>query len=164
MKPTLRIGLMAAALAVAALPITRAADETQPPPPPGAGADKAAEQHPRRGPRSPQEQLQRLSDALSLTPQQKDQIGAIYKENAPQRQAIMNDESLSREDRRAKMGELTKSTQTKVRALLTPEQQQKFDTMPRPGWGRRGMGPNGGPPPGGNPPPANATPPPAGNT
>jgi Spy/CpxP family protein refolding chaperone len=106
------------------------------------------------------EQLQRLSETLSLTQEQKDQITAIIKGNAPQRQAIMNDASLTPEDRRAKMRELMKGTPPKIRALLTTEQQQKFDAMPRPEFGRgpRHGGPHNPPPPGGNPPPPDAPP------
>jgi Spy/CpxP family protein refolding chaperone len=164
MKSMFRIAAIAAGLAAAALPATRAADETQPVPPPpaqppAAPNDKAPDgAKPRRWQRDPMAELNRLNEALSLTPEQKDQITAIIKENAPQRQAIMNDTALTPEDRRAKMQELRKGTQGKIRALLTPEQQKKFDAMPRPEFGRgpRHDGPREPPPPGGNPPPPNS--------
>ena len=101
------------------------------------------------------EQLERLKQALGLTPEQSDQIATIIKGNAPQRQAIFSDDSLSREEKGAKLHELMQGTQTQIRALLTPDQQKKFDAMPR--FGRRGR--NGGPGPG-NPPPGDAPPPP----
>ena len=123
------------------------------------------------------EQLDRLKEVLSLTQEQTDQIQAIIKGNAPQRQAIFSDDSLSPDDKRAKMQELNKGAQAKIRALLTPEQQTKFDAMPRFRPGGRNHGPGHGPPPpppGGNPPPppppadapapANNTQPPAAGT
>ena len=112
------------------------------------------------------EQAEFLRQALGLTSEQFDQVLAIYKDEAAQRQAIMGDDSLSRDERRAKMRGLMSGTQDKVRALLTPDQQKKFDAMPRPGPGRRNRGEDHGnpppPPPGDTAPPAN--PPPAGST
>jgi protein CpxP len=162
MKSMLQIALLTTVFAVAALPAARAVDETQPAPPP-AGGEKSPEARPRRGPHGPLERLQRMSETLNLTQEQKDQVAAILKENAPQIQAIMNDESLSRDDRRAKMQGLRKDMRARIRAVLTPEQQTKFDAMPRPGWGTRGQGPGHEPPPGTEP-PANGKPPVDGNT
>jgi Spy/CpxP family protein refolding chaperone len=165
MKSMFRIAAIAAGLAAAALPAARAADETQPVPPPPAQppaalGDKAPDgARPRRWQRDPMEQLRRLSEALSLTQEQKDQITAIIKGNAPQRQAIINDAVLAQEAQRAKMRELRKETELKIRALLTPEQQQKFDALPRPEFGRgpRHGGPHYPPPP--DAPPAAGSPP-----
>jgi len=184
MKHTLRIAMIAAGLTAAAWTALRAADETsQPQPPPPAappaatGGENGPEGHARRWQRNPMEQLDRLKEVLSLTQEQTDQIQAIIKGNAPQRQAIFSDDSLSPDDKRAKMQELNKGTQAKIRALLTPEQQTKFDAMPRFRPGGRNHGPGHGPPPpppGGNPPPppppadapapANNTQPPAAGT
>lgn len=171
MKPTFRIAVIVAGLAVAAWPSLRAADESsQPPPPPppsAAGGDQGPEGHPRRWQRDPAEQVQHLKQALDLTQEQSDQALAIYKDEATQRQALMRDDSLSRDEKRPKMRELTNSTQAKIRALLTPEQQKKFDAMPRPGRGGRNGGPGAGnpPPPAAGdvppPPPPTDTPPPA---
>jgi len=173
MKLTPRIAVIAAGLAVAAWPALRAADEpsqpSSPPAPPaaGGGENNPEARPPRRWRRDAMEQFERLKQALDLTPDQSAQILAIIKGNAPQRQAIMSDDSLSRNDRRAKMQELRKGTKVKIRALLTPEQQKKFDAMPRGGPGGRHRGPGTEnpppPPPGGTPPPANP-PPPAGGT
>lgn len=162
MKPTLRITIIAAGLAVAAWPVLRAADESapaQPPTPPAAtGGEQGPEARPRRWQPNPAEQAQHLKQVLDLTQEQFDQVLAIFKDEAAQRQAIMKDDSISRDDRRSKMRELMNATQAKIRALLTPEQQKKFDAMPRPGWNGRNRGPGSeNPPP---PPPADAPPPP----
>ena len=171
MKSMFRIAAIAAGLAAAAVPAIRAADETQPAPPspaqpPAAPGDKAPDgAQPRRWQRGPMEQVQRLGEALSLTQEQKDQVTAIIKGNAPQRQAIMNDLALAQEALRAKMRELRKETELKIRALLTPEQQQKFDAMPHPGFGRgpRHGGPHNPPPPDAPPAAGSPPPPPPGN-
>ena len=159
MKPTLRIAVIAAGLAVAAWPVLRAADESSqaappPPPPVAAGGEQGPEAHPHRWQRNPAERAQHLKQVLELTQEQFDQVLAMLKDAEAQRQAIMS------EDRHAKMRELMNGTQAKIRALLTPEQQTKFDAMPRPGKGGRNDGPgHGNPPP--PPPPPGGTPPPS---
>lgn len=113
----------------------------------------------------PAQRLQRMTEALGLTEDQQAKIKSIFQEEAGKRQAIMDDSSLSRDDQHAKMQELMKDIQARVRAILTPEQQTKFDAMPRPGRGPRGEGPGGeSPPPPPPPPPANSNPPAGGNT
>ncbi len=107
----------------------------------------------------PAERLQRLSEALNLTDDQKAKIAPMLKEDQEKGRAIMTDSSLSREERRAKMMDLMKDSRARIRALLTPEQQQKFDAMPRPGRGPRDRGAGGGPPPGDGPPPGENGPP-----
>ncbi|MFA5056758.1 MAG: hypothetical protein WC485_01480 [Opitutaceae bacterium] len=144
-----KTAFLAAGLAVAALPSMQAADSSTPPAP---GDQNSAQPAP-RWQHGPKERLQHLGEVLALTPEQKDQVAAIFKADAPQVQAIMNDTSLSRAERRAKMQALRKDMRAKIRAVLTPEQQQKFDAMPPPGHGPKGRGPADEPPsPGGNPP------------
>jgi hypothetical protein len=112
------------------------------------------------------EEFNHLKQALDLSALQWDQILAVIKGNAPQRQAVMEDESLSRHDKRARMEALREVTRSQIRALLTPEQQKKFDAMPH-GHGPK-FGGHGGenpppqPPPAGAQPPASAAPAPAG--
>jgi Spy/CpxP family protein refolding chaperone len=170
MKSTFRIAVIAAGFAVAAWPVLRAADESaQPssPPPPAAGGANATTDHQRHGRRDGMEQLEHLKHALDLSPEQCGQIAAIIKGGGPARQSIMADDSLSRDQKRAKMHELMKGTQTEIRAVLTPEQQKKFDSMPRPERKMRDGGAGSGnpppPPPPGNA-PAPATPPAASGT
>ena len=93
------------------------------------------------------ERLQHLAETLGLTDDQKAKIGAIFKEEFEKSRAMMEDASLAPEDRRAKMRELREDSRTRARAVLTPEQQQKFDALPRPGRGPRGEGPGEAPPP-----------------
>jgi Spy/CpxP family protein refolding chaperone len=52
---------------------------------------------------SPDRQLQRLSEALSLTDDQKNQIRPILEDRHQKVQSIRSDDTLSRQDRRSKM-------------------------------------------------------------
>ena len=164
MKATFRIAVIAAGFAVAAWPALRADDQPappQPPQPPAAGGEHPEEVRPRRWQRDPMERLEHLKQALDLTKEQSDQVAAIIKDGASQRRAIMTDDSLSRNDKRTKMQELRQGTDARIRALLTPEQQKRFDAMARGPWARNG-GPNQGnpPPPPPPPPPPQQRPPP----
>jgi Spy/CpxP family protein refolding chaperone len=101
MKSMLRISLFTTALAMAILPALRAADEASPP----AAGDKNPEQRPPGGRREAmRNRLQHLSETLNLAPEQKDQIRAIFKEHAPQIQAIRNDEARARRSPRQNAG------------------------------------------------------------
>jgi Spy/CpxP family protein refolding chaperone len=118
---------------------------------------------PRRWRHEAKERLEHLKQELNLTQEQSDQIAAIIKGNAPQRQAIMNNDSLSPDEKRARMWELRQGTEARIRTLLTPEQQTKFDAMPR-GHGGRNGGPGGKNPTPPPPPAPPANPPGGGNT
>ncbi|MBS0664128.1 MAG: Spy/CpxP family protein refolding chaperone [Verrucomicrobia bacterium] len=103
--------------------------------------------------------MKRLDEKLSLTPAEKQQIQAIWDQSEQQAKALRADDSLPRDQRRQKMMAIMKDTHDKVRAVLTPDQQKTFDTLPPEPRGRRG-GPR--PAGGGNtppPPPANQAPP-----
>ena len=161
MNVFIRIAMVLAGFALAALPAVQAADETQPPPPAPGGPNAAQPDRPGwHGRRmDPAQRLQHLSEVLNLTDDQKTRIAPMLKDQQAKMQALGSDDSLSREDRRAKMMGLMKETQGQIRALLTPEQQEKFDAMPRPGRGPRGEGPGGA-----HPPPPAADNPPAGGS
>jgi hypothetical protein len=71
--------------------------------------------------------------------------------------ALRDDDSLSDDDKKAKMKEIQTDQKAQIRALLTPDQQKIFDTLKMPNGGhRKKEGESGGadtsaPPP---PPPA----------
>jgi Spy/CpxP family protein refolding chaperone len=103
--------------------------------------------------------LEELTQKLSLTPDQQKQVGDIIKAGREQMRTIHENDSLSDDDKRAQMKQATSATRAQIRAVLTPDQQKIFDTLPT-----RGPRPQN-PPPGGapsdSPPPAN---PPAAGT
>jgi len=156
MKSVLRIGFFTTALAAALLPGLRAADQT---PPPAAGDQNPAPAPPRWRRGAMRNRLQHLGETLNLTQEQKDQITAIWKEHTPQLQGLRDDEARARDERRAKLQEIRQDMRTKVRAVLTPEQQAKFDTLPRREWGTRGRGPGREAPPAGGSPADHQSPP-----
>lgn len=92
-----------------------------------------------RGP-SIEERIKTIDDAVKLNDEQKGKIADLLKKQQEQMQALRKDGGLAREERRAKAESIMKETIAAVRALLTPEQQAKFDAMPHPGRG--GMRPS----------------------
>lgn len=104
--------------------------------------------------------MQRMETALGLTPEQSEKLKAVFEAQRPAMDAIRNDNTLSQEDRRAKMQELRKTMEPQIAAILTPEQQKKWEEERANmrqrgggGGGGNGGGPGGGGPGGGNPPP-----------
>jgi Spy/CpxP family protein refolding chaperone len=130
MKTSLHQFITVLAMGAAVLPVVSIAQEAPPAEKRGPGGG--------RGRMTPELQTERLSEALTLTAEQKTKITAIYKEQAAAMAAI------PQEERREKMPEMMKATREKIRATLTPEQMKKFDEMPPMGGGRGGPGGKGG--------------------
>ena len=70
-----------------------------------------------------------LTAKLDLTADQQTKIRSIVEEQHQQMRATMNDQSLSKEDKHAKMKSMHDSIHAKVREVLTDEQKPKFDAM-----------------------------------
>jgi len=134
MKTSLRQLITVLALGAAVLPVVSIAQEAPPAEKRGPGGPAGG-----RGRMTPEQQVERLSEALTLTAEQKTKIMAINKEQATAMAAI------PQEERREKMMEMMKATREKIRATLTPEQMKKFDEMPPMGGGRGGPSGPGGP-------------------
>ena len=142
-----------AAAGLLALSIPAQAENTNAPavatPPPAGGPPGM------RAPRmSVDNRLSQLSDALTLTDDQKPKVKALLEDQLKKGQEFRADTSLSAEDRRAKMQSLRDDMNTKMKDILTPEQYDKLSKMPTPG-GRRG-GPGGAGMPGAGSPSTNA--------
>jgi protein CpxP len=90
----------------------------------------------------PDKQLERMTKELSLTSDQQTAIKPILVDQDQKMQAIFQDQSIAREDRRTKMMAIRDDSKTKIEAVLTPDQKQKYETMQQ--NMRRG---GGGPPP-----------------
>jgi periplasmic protein CpxP/Spy len=73
--------------------------------------------------------VKELSTKLNLTADQQTKVKTILEENHQQMQAIMNDKSLSMDDKHAKMKSMHDSVHAKVRDILTDQQKPKFDAM-----------------------------------
>jgi hypothetical protein len=141
-NPIIPLFLLSAGLVFSAGAL-RADDAPAPTSPPAAPADQAAPTAaPADGteaPTPPPHRRQRgysveqLTAKLGLTPDQQKTIGAVITDGQAQAKAARADDSLSDEDRRAKMMGIMKSVHDQIRADLTPDQQKIFDAMPRPG-------------------------------
>lgn len=73
--------------------------------------------------------MEQISQALQLTPQQKQQIVPILKQEMPQLQAIKSNTSLGRMQKAMQLKQISTATDAKVMPILNPEQQQKFQAM-----------------------------------
>ena len=103
---------------------------------------------PMRGPQGRGGPPQPWSVRLGLSPDQQKQLDAIFHEGKPQFDAIQ----AQMLPLQAQWNALRMQNREKVRAILTPDQQAKFDEMMKQEDSRgRGRGPGGpgGPPPGG---------------
>ncbi len=118
-----------AGLVLLAVPFVRAADE---PAAPAAPADQPKHERHERGPGGPGgpgAMWDRAAKELGLTAEQEAKWKDIGEQERAAAKPIWDDTSLSREDRRAKMMEVNKPFADQRRAVLTPEQQAKFDDM-----------------------------------
>ena len=75
------------------------------------------------------EQVKALSLELNLTADQQPKLKSILEDQRTQGMAIVNDKASTREDKVQKLHALRESTISKVREMLTPEQQKKLDQM-----------------------------------
>lgn len=99
--------------------------------------DQGGERGQRRRGQSPDQMLEHMSKALNLTDDQKTQIKPILEDQSKQMQAVFADDSLSREQKMEKMGELREASHKKINAILTEEQREKFAEMQSKGPGSR---------------------------
>jgi len=74
-------------------------------------------------------QLEMLTKRLDLTADQQTQVKAIDEDTGKQMMTLRNDTSLSQDDRRSKMMDIRKSSQDKIRAILTDDQKTKYDAL-----------------------------------
>jgi protein CpxP len=120
------------ALATGAL-AQQGGDENAPPPMQG-GNDQGEHMghggHGGHGGRmDPDKQVKMLSEKLDLTKDQQTKVKSILTERHGQMQSLMQDQSMSQEDKRAKFEQMRSDTDSQIRSVLTGDQQQKFDAM-----------------------------------
>ena len=133
MKVSLKSVLAVLALGLAVIPsLSMAADAA-----PGGGQGQGGG----RGRQTPEQQLAAIDTAVTLTADQKTKVTAILTKSAADMQA------LAQEERREKGQVIRAAANKEIRALLTAEQQPKFDAMPQPqrgpGGGQGGQRPAG---------------------
>lgn len=82
-----------------------------------------------KGRPSLEERMKQLSEALKLTDEQKAKLEPILKEEGEKLRAIFGDTNASREEKGKKMQEARKDIAAKVKAVLTPEQAEKYEKL-----------------------------------
>jgi protein CpxP len=126
-----------------------AQDSTPPPMPERSQGGPQGPGGPGRGMMDPERRSQMLKDRLGLSDAQAAQVKAVFEDERTKSQALMADQTGDRESMRPKMEAIRKDSETRIAAILTPDQKAKWDEMRAQ---QRGRGP-GGPPPGSTPPP-----------
>lgn len=98
---------------------------------------------------SAQDRTDHLSQALNLNNDQKSKVLSIYQDEDKQMSALRSNSDMSREDKRAQMQQIHEKTGTQIKALLNPDQAQKYDQMQQQmgHHHRGGNNDSGGPPP-----------------
>ena len=88
---------------------------------------------------TPEQQLNRIAEQLNLTAEQKGKIEPILKEQGEKIRALRGDQNLSREDRTAKLQEIRKAANAKIKPILTADQTRKWEEMQQRREQRRGQ-------------------------
>jgi periplasmic protein CpxP/Spy len=78
---------------------------------------------------NPDAQLQHLTKALDLTADQQAQLKPILENAHQQMMQVHEDQSLSQQDRHAKMQSIHADTKSKIEGVLNDTQKQKFEAM-----------------------------------
>ncbi|MDR3736763.1 MAG: hypothetical protein P4L10_14665 [Acidobacteriaceae bacterium] len=155
----MRMAMLAICSAALTAPLTVLAQDPATPPPPPAGQPGGPGGH---GHMSPEDrsahELQMLTKHLSLTDAQQTQVKQIFADSDAKMKAAHDGAGKGdKKDMREQMKASMEDRQAKVRAVLTADQQKKFDEMVAMRKKRmeehRGPGGPGGPDGGGNPPP-----------
>src|SRR5207244_2472339 len=116
------IALLACAVSLGLAQSARA--QTTPPPSSGQGGPEVHDGGHAKG-----DLVAMLTTALKLTADQQTHTKAIFEAMHTQIKAIENDTTLSQDEKMAKMKDLHDATHAKIKAILTPDQQQKFDEI-----------------------------------
>ncbi len=90
------------------------------------------------GPPDPAQRTHELTRKLNLASDQQAKVQDILQSEHSQMESLHQDTSLSQQDRRTKMMDIHKSSDTQIRALLDSTQQKKWDEMQarREQWGQ----------------------------
>ncbi|HXU79020.1 MAG TPA: hypothetical protein VN794_20750 [Methylomirabilota bacterium] len=94
-----------------------------------ASAQDAKEGKRGKGGPSVEQQLTRMTEALSLTDEQKPKVKAVLEDSQKKRQEIFGDSSLSREQRMEKVRPIMEDQDKKLKEILKPDQYEKYEKM-----------------------------------
>jgi len=148
MKNITRTAARIAAMALCTLVLGSAtlhAQDTPPPPPSGEQGPPPGGQG---GRMNPERQLEMMTKALNLTPDQVAQVKTIQADNRKETMALREDTATPQDQKREKMMAMRAASEAKIRAVLNDDQKPKYDAMLAQQRGRGGnRGGGDGPPP-----------------
>ncbi len=73
--------------------------------------------------------MEHMSQALQLTPQQKQQIFPILKQELPKLEEVKGNTSLGPLQKAMQLKQISTATDSKIMPILNPQQQQKYTAM-----------------------------------
>jgi len=148
-KEVKRMRVAGLLLCSAMLAIVPAMAQDTPPPPPAQGdAQGPPPGGGGRGGMNPARRLEMMQKQLNLSPEQSTAVKAILDDEQAKMEALRSDTTTSREDRRSKMTGIHEAEKTKIEAVLTKDQNVKYEAMEARMRDRRQQGGGGdGPPP-----------------
>lgn len=149
MKNITRNAARIAALALCTLALGTASLHAQDTPPPPPSGEQGPPPGGPGGRMNPERQLEMMTKALDLKPDQISQIKTIQADNRKVMMALREDTATPQDQKREKMMAMRAASEAKVRAVLNDDQKPKYDAMlakqrERMQGGRGGDGP---PPP-----------------
>ncbi|RFM26033.1 hypothetical protein [Deminuibacter soli] len=89
-------------------------------------------------------QKQRLKDSLQIDDAKAEQVVNIQFESMQQQRTIWQDQSISADDKKSKMADLSAKTKDKLKTILTDDQITKLEAMQRNRMRQGGPGGRGG--------------------
>jgi protein CpxP len=87
----------------------------------------------KRGMPTIEQQMERLTTALTLTDDQKPKVKKVLEGQQKSMQALRDDTNLDQDARRTKMQDLRKETEKGMKVILTDEQFTKYQALPQRG-------------------------------
>jgi hypothetical protein len=113
----------------AAIAAQTAQDQSSAPQPAAPQAQAPAGHEHGRRQADPNRQIQMLTKKLNLTADQQNQLLPILTDRQQQMAAIWNDNSLSKQDRHAKVRAIREESKNKIEAVLNTNQKQTYEQM-----------------------------------
>jgi periplasmic protein CpxP/Spy len=78
---------------------------------------------------TPAQKLQRLSQVLNLSPQQKGEMLPILEEEGPKLEAVKNNPNLTAAQKAMQLRAIHQQTDPQVKTILSPQQYQQWQTI-----------------------------------
>jgi Spy/CpxP family protein refolding chaperone len=94
-----------------------------------ASTNNAGKKGGKRGFPTVEQQLDRMTTALTLTDDQKPKVKAVLEDSSKKRTELFSDTSMDRQARRDKMQAIMDDQTKKLKEILTPDQMEKYTKM-----------------------------------